>query len=111
MRVQPRQTRVANEYSLSKNRDTNRNHFSRMNNPITQIQRMIVGMAALVGEGSIHAPEFHRKQLARKCEKILVTFKIRKLKWPGWIVKELTTGSAIGKREGYDKNNRHPMFD
>lgn len=82
-----------------------------MISPITQVQRHVAKLAELVGQGSIHAPEFHRKQLARKCANILTLFKVRKSKWPTWITTEQKTGSAIGKPEGYDKNNRHPMFD
>lgn len=53
-----------------------------MKSPVSQIQFDIVALVAIAYEVSLMAPDFHRKQLQRKCELLLKRYKVRKKKWP-----------------------------
>lgn len=48
-----------------------------MKSPIAEIQGDLCYLVKLVGQGSLMAPDFHRKTLRRSCERLLVKYKVK----------------------------------
>lgn len=55
-----------------------------MRSPISQIQADLISLVKLIEQGSLMAPDFHRKALQRSAERLLKKYKVKTKRWPQW---------------------------